>query len=360
MRRVLGVATVMVVLLIITLAATPVWKPIASRSKWFLVATNIYQDLLRRTSIRHDQIGQSDLQREPKDYPQALAAIDHSFSDYLRYGRLQRQALGGARVLEIGPGQNIGVALRFAAAGAASVTAIDKFVPLQDTEFHRGLYRALRERLNPDEQHAFDEAINLDRGVTLKAPRLRYVHGQGFEQVDTFESDSFDLIVSTAVLEEIYDIDKAFDRIDVLLRPGGYTIHKVDLRDYGMFTKHGFHPLEFLTIPDVAYRRMVESTGQPNRRLIDYYREKMAALRYDATIYTTWVLGGASELVPHKVQLQPGIDYTDATIELISSVRPRLLERYQRLPDADLMVQGIYLVGRKPAIPHEVSSAAMR
>ena len=58
------------------------------------------------------------------------------------------------------------------------------------------------------------------------------------------------------------------------LRPGGYLLHKIDLRDYGMFTKYGYHPLEFLTVPDFVYRQMVESAGQPNRYLVDYYRRK--------------------------------------------------------------------------------------
>ena len=35
----------------------------------------------------------------------------------------------------------------------------------------------------------------------------------------------------------------------------------IDLRDYGMFTKHGFHPLN-LTVPDAIYQRMVEC-GRP-------------------------------------------------------------------------------------------------
>jgi len=115
-----------------------------------------------------------------------------------------------------------------------------------------------------------------------------------------------------------------------------------------MFTKYGYHPLEFLTVPDPVYRQMVESTGQPNRFLVDYYRGKMSQLQYETTIYTTWVLGGDRELAPHKRTLEKGVDYSDATLDLIRSIRPRLLDRYQRLPDEDLMVSGIYLVARKP------------
>jgi hypothetical protein len=118
-------------------------------------------------------------------------------------------------------------------------------------------------------------------------------------------AESFDLIVSKAVLEEVYDLDAAFDGIDHVLRPGGYQIHKIDLRDYGTFTRHGHHPLEFLTVPDGIYRYMAESTGLPNRRLVDYYRAKAAALGYTARILTTLSLGATEEFRPPLEQLCP-------------------------------------------------------
>jgi len=95
---------------------------------------------------------------------------------------------------------------------------------------------------------------------------------------------------------------------------------------------------------------MVESSGQPNRRLIDYYRHKTAELSYDSTIYTSWVLGNPQELIPHKATLTEGVDYSKTTLDLIGAIRPRLLPRYQQLPDSDLMVQGIYLVARKKPV----------
>jgi hypothetical protein len=57
-----------------------------------------------------------------------------------------------------------------------------------------------------------------------------------------------------------------------------------------MFLKYGFHPLEFLTVSDTVYRYMVEYSGQPNRRLVDYYRRKMAQLGYPprSTWLTSW------------------------------------------------------------------------
>jgi SAM-dependent methyltransferase len=349
LRRLVVAGLAFAAIVVVGASTVRIWKPIAKRSKWFVVATNVYQDLLRRTHLRADQIGQGEgPRRTAADVPRAIDAIDNTFDGYLRYSGLSADALHGKRVLELGPGDNIGVALRFAAAGAPFVSTIDKFVPLEDDEYHRTLYRSLRARLTPDGQRRFDEAIDLDTHVRPRGDRLQYVYGRGFEEADTYTPSSFDLIVSNAVLEEIYDIDQAFAGMDRLLRPGGHLLHKIDLRDYGMFTKHGFPALEFLTVPDVVYQRMVESSGQPNRRLVDYYRSKTAALGYDTTIYTTWVLGNPKELIPHKTSLEKGIDYSDRTMELIAAARPRLLPRYQQLPDADLMVEGIYLVARKP------------
>src|SRR5206468_454724 len=150
-----------------------------------------------------------------------------------------------------------------------------------------------------------------------------------------FDRESFDLIVSNDVLEEVYDLDHTFAALDRVLRPGGRQVHVVDLRDYGMFTKYGFHPLEFLTLPDGIYRFMVESTGQPNRRLIDYYRRTMDALGYDATIYAMRSIGQRETLPEFRTAIRYGSDYSDENVAIVRSIRPRLLKRYQELSDEE-------------------------
>jgi hypothetical protein len=59
-----------------------------------------------------------------------LQAIDSTFARYEHYLSADLD-LHGKHVLEIGPGHNVGVALRFVAAGADQVVAVDKFVPFQ-------------------------------------------------------------------------------------------------------------------------------------------------------------------------------------------------------------------------------------
>jgi SAM-dependent methyltransferase len=344
------VALVFVVLLSVATLTLPAWKPAAKRFKWFVVATNIYQDTLRRTGIRNDQIGQTDYGALPVTaVPAYLNRINSTFADYVKYGGLDDRRVRGARVLEIGPGETVGVAIRFLAAGAAQVTANDKFVPLQRSPFHERLYRALVGSMPEAQQQDAASAVRFDRGVNFDEHRLQYIYGEGIEDAAaTLPSGAFDVIVSNAVIEEIYDVDRMFDTLDRLLGPGGRQVHVIDLGDYGMLSKHGFHPLEFLTLPDPIYRYMVESTGQPNRRPLAYYRDKLRALGYSTTIYRTWVLGEPARLPEYRHSLEHGRDYTDAHLRLVSSIRGRLLPRYRQLPDEELLTRSILVVAEKP------------
>ena len=92
-------------------------------------------------------------------------------------------------------------------------------------------------------------------------------HRELTDSLQQLGPSSFDMIVSNAVIEEIYDPTPIFKAQSELLRPGGVMVHRIDLRDYGMFSKYGFHALEFLTVPEWIYRHMVEGSGQPDRRL---------------------------------------------------------------------------------------------
>jgi len=344
--------TALIALLIITVAALtlPVWKPAAKRFKYFVVATNVYQDSLRRSGLRRDQISQPDYAALPdSEVPAYLHRINSTFADYQKYGQLTEERLRGRDVLEVGPGETIGVALRLIGAGAESVTAVDKFVPMETSVFHQKLYRSLVAGLGEEERRRIEAAIDIDGGVKPRQERVKYVYGEAMEDLaERLPPGSFDVIVSNAVLEEIYDSDRMFAGFERLLKPGGRQVHVIDLGDYGMFSKHGFHPLEFLTIPDSVYRYMVESSGQPNRRSLDYYRTIARRYGYEARIYRTWVVGGSSRLAEYQTDLQFGRDYSDENLRLVRSVRSRLLPRYRELADEDLMTRSILIVLDKP------------
>ena len=338
----------LVVIGVVTALTLPWWKPVTDRTKWGIVAAHLAHNTARRVGVARGQIDDAYTgARSETEIPSTLARLDSTFQQFIDYARLTPDVLSGAHVLEVGPGNTIGIPLLFISRGAARAAALDKFVPLQDTPFHRRLYSEMRGRLDTAARERFDGAIKIGHQLELVPGRVEYVTRRSIEDAP-FPSSTFDIVVSSAVLMEVYDADATFAALDRVLKPGGRMAHVIDLRDYTLFAKHGFHHLEFLTIPDAIYRNMGESIGQPNRRLVDYYRNKMAALGYESTIHITEVIGAREQLKPYKTAIRRGVDYGDEAVAMVNEIRPRLLERYRGLPDEDLLTGGILLIARKP------------
>jgi SAM-dependent methyltransferase len=281
---------------------------------------------------------------------QSLDYINRVFDDYLQCSNLSEESLPGMRILEVGPGDNLGVALKLVAAGADELVSIDKFFSLREPAKERRIYLALRDTLPSAHKARFDDAVDLADGIRFNPNKLRYVYGHGIEEAESILGNKlFDAIVSRAVLEEVEDLDAVFSMFDRLLRPGGLQIHRIDFRDYGMFSRHGHHPLEFLTIPSLIYR-YASKYPRPNRLLVDYYRRKMEQLHYDSTLLVTRVCGVEQELFPYRASLACGVDYGAESLAQLGAMRSRLLSEYQALSDEDLMAAGIMLVANKPPL----------
>lgn len=349
----------------ITSSAMAKAKATAKRSKWLVIGATIAKDLHTRWTARRGAAPSTcGSTHAPLSVAESLAYIDSVFQDYLTYGGLSCQDLRGMRVLELGPGDNCGVALRFLACGAERLVCLDKFVTRRDETQQRRIYAALLGRMAPDARAALDEAIDLGGRVRFDERRLRHFEGVAVEEAaELLESAGFDLIVSRAVLEHVYDPDAAFEAMDELLAPGGLILHKVDFRDHGMFTGGGMHPLTFLTVPDTLYRWMARHSGRPNRRLADWYRGTLDVLGYDPRFRVTHVVGRSEEIVPHADRLALDPEHDRRTLEQVESIRPRLRPQFRGLSDTDLATAGVFIVARKPdpeAAPEREPTAAER
>jgi len=324
-------------------------KRIALRSKAIIIAFNIYNNyrVKRRFKVGNAESDHG-VAHIAMSLEESLRYIDHSYEIFLRWSGFSPDTFTGKRILEVGTGDNLGLALRFISAGAASVVSLDKFYSKRDPEQQRNIYLAMRQRITGDERKRFDAAIDLTRGIEFNKEKLRYVYGTGVEEAETLLGRaSFDFIISKGALQDVYDIDSAFAGMDKLLVSGGYMLHTMDLSDQGMFSKNGFHPLTFLTIPDSVYRMMSVYSGKANRRLTDYYRQKMDELGYESKFLVTRIAGEPEELLPHKEKIERGVDYAQAKFSLIESIRPKLLPRYAQMTDEELLVSGIYLIAKK-------------
>src|SRR5205823_5263548 len=149
------------------------------------------------------------------------------YREYLQYSRLAPEAFVGKRILEVGPGDNFGVALKFLAmAGAQQVVCLDKFYSERNQEQQTLIYRELRKQLSPEQVRVFDDAIKLNGDIKLNPQRLEYIYGHGIEEADQIlKPESFDFIVSRAVIHNVYDLDRGFAVMDRLLARGGYMLH---------------------------------------------------------------------------------------------------------------------------------------
>ena len=137
----------------------------------------------RRRFARGDLYTTSGTILQGKAVEESVRYIEQEFRDYLEYGRTPLETLSGKRILVVGPGDNLGVALLFLAHGARHVANLDKFAPPGNVEHLVHVYNALRERLPEAARKRFDEALEIrsDRECIYRHDRLEYLTGSGLE-----------------------------------------------------------------------------------------------------------------------------------------------------------------------------------
>lgn len=323
----------------------------AKRSKTAIIAFKIYDNWrIKRAANRGVAETLHGSTHSHKALADSLDYINVQYADYLQYGNLTPESLRGKRIFELGFGDNIGVALKFLAIGAARAVCLDKFYSKRNAEQERKIYLALRETLSYEEQRRFDSAIDLTNGIELNPEKLKCIYGSNVEDTTELpEAEPFDFTISRGAIQDIYDPGPAFDAMDRLLAPGGVALHKIDLSDQGMFRDHHMNPLTFLTVSEPVYRLMALGSGKPNRKLKSYYEQKLTDLGYDTRFLITSVVGrgGKGDLHPHKEIITKGIQYTDANLDYVKQIRPSLAEEFRHLSDEELLIDGIFVVAKK-------------
>ncbi|HLA11547.1 MAG TPA: methyltransferase domain-containing protein [Pyrinomonadaceae bacterium] len=325
-------------------------KRLARRSKTAIIIYKLCDNRRLRKRVESGDIetlhGSTHLYRSVTN---SVAYIEKQFADYMKYGGLSSHCLRSRRILELGPGDNLGVALKFLAAGAASVVCLDRFHSKRNAEHERAIYQALRESFGFEDKSRFDQAVSLSEVVQFNPQKLQIIYGvslEEFAQQNTDETETFDLILSCAVLEEIYDPDPVFDAMNRLLARGGSLVHTIDLGDYGMFRDQGMHPLTFLTISEPIYKRMASDSGLPNRKRLGYYVKKMNEFGFQAKFFVTSVLP-TGRLEP-ATEYAPGRFKGESSSHLVSSIRRKLANDFKNLDEEELLIDGVLLVARKP------------
>jgi hypothetical protein len=85
-------------------------RRLATRSKKAIIAYHIYDNWSTKKRFKVGKIDLTSGSTHSKlDLEKSLDYIDVVFDDYLRYSEIPVDMLQGKRILEIGPGDNVGV-----------------------------------------------------------------------------------------------------------------------------------------------------------------------------------------------------------------------------------------------------------
>jgi SAM-dependent methyltransferase len=156
--------------------------------------------------------------------------------------------LSGKAVLNIGAGDLIGLDVLFLLFGAARVISLDlnpgnyRYPDLDgQTSFFDSLALLVRSEcgLGPDRWEGILE--RKDGRTFYNRRRLHRITPCDAASIPLRDA-SIDFAFSNAVFEHIQDPGRAVREIARVLKPGGHTMHRVDLRDHKDFSKS----LEFL------------------------------------------------------------------------------------------------------------------
>jgi SAM-dependent methyltransferase len=171
---------------------------------------------------------------------------------YLAIAERAHIDLSSANILEVGPGPSFAPQLVFASHGA-KVAVADPFLVDWDTNYHVHFYRAFRDRWS-------GPTAALDR--VIESESYAGIVTCIYEPVETIASvneQSFDLLLSNAVLEHARDPIKACSTLARLTKPNGVQSHQIDYRDH----LNRPQPLEFLTKSNTGF--WIQRTCHPSQ-----------------------------------------------------------------------------------------------
>lgn len=127
------------------------------------------------------------------------------------------------RFFELGPGSDFAPQLVLASHGV-DVTLADKYLAAWDPDYHPGFYEAFLTRWTGPA-----EAVKAVLARGGYGGILKLVHEPG-ERLSSIESNSFDFVLSNAVLEHVVNIHRTAAELARVTRPGGVNGHQVDFR----------------------------------------------------------------------------------------------------------------------------------
>lgn len=161
------------------------------------------------------------------------------------------ESVRGKRVLELGPGSDLGTGLCLLSHGAASYTAFD------------------RHDLAADVPPEIYTGLNTLMGSSFSPSDLNYIARRDFNM--EVLPQVFDLVVSNAAFEHFDDIERTARQLSKVVTPGAVLCAFIDLQTHSRWIREA-DPNNIYRYPRWLYR-LFYFPGQPNRVRPHEYRQ---------------------------------------------------------------------------------------
>jgi SAM-dependent methyltransferase len=171
--------------------------------------------------------------------------------------------LDGKRILELGPGSDLGAGLYLLSKRIAQYNAIDINNLVKAVPPH--FYELLFEYLQKADDKSDIEFLKSELAKTNAGnnDRLNFICRNDFDVSSAFDKNSIDIVFSQAAFEHFDDIEKTIRQLSLVVKSGGIIIAEVDLQTHSRWIRD--------KDPDNIYRynksiyELFRFSGTPNR-----------------------------------------------------------------------------------------------
>ena len=183
--------------------------------------------------------------------------VTQDFAGCVAYARtiaelyLQYVDVKGMRVLELGPGSDLGVGILLQQAGAQSYIGVDRHALVGEL------------------------AVPVHEALGGLSNNIRYEVVPDFQFADRIGAGQIDVVVSNAAFEHFDDIPDVARQLARVTRPGGRLSATIDLRTHSRWIRDK-DPANIYRYPAWLYR-IFRFPGQPNRLRPSEYRAAFEA-----------------------------------------------------------------------------------
>jgi len=170
-------------------------------------------------------------------------------------------------LLELCPGEDLGIGVVSLAYGAKKYNAIDinPLAKITPKEFYKKLFNHIERKYKKNVS-----SIEKDIDKIHENERINYVHCKKFD-LSVFNKENIDLVFSQAAFEHFESAEKTLISLSKIAKSGTILITEIDLKTHTRWLRD-FDPLNIYRYSDSIYN-FFKFSGSPNRMRPNEYEE---------------------------------------------------------------------------------------